>query len=428
MLRAVRSGHVHEWAAEIVADEPLARRLIASQFPEVTLETVELLGQGWDNTVYLVDGRWVFRFPRREIAVPAIERQLRVLPQLAPMLPLPVRDPVFAGWPNDGFPWPFTGRAAPARRRGRRRVAGGLATRRTPASAGLGSFLRTLHDPALLALDGVAEGHVDPWGRADMERRGSMLRARIGELEAAGLWRAPPVVAGLIEEAEALPPPKALAVVHGDLHIRHVLVEGGEASGVIDWDDLVAPTAIDLVLLWAILPSDARADFLDAYGPVDEAQLLRARILALFLCGTLAVYGRQEARPALERGALAGLERTLLGSSGPGRIGHVHVTVTRVNTADQPLSASAIVAEEMERLAARDRRLRGADDALRTRTRRRPLLLAEPEVAERHQAARMEFIRRMTSVVNVEIEDTQGYELTFASLGEALVEVRSPAG
>ena len=312
MLRAVRSGHVHEWAAEIVADEPLARRLIASQFPEVTLETVELLGQGWDNTVYLVDGRWVFRFPRREIAVPAIERQLRVLPQLAPMLPLPVPDPVFAGWPNDGFPWPFMG--APHLPGAEVAVASLEDSQRAGLARPLGSFLRTLHDPALLALDGVAELPVDPWGRADMERRGSMLRARIGELEAAGLWRAPPAVAGLIEEAEALPPPKALAVVHGDLHVRHVLVEGGEASAVIDWDDLCrADPAIDLVLLWAILPPDARADFLDAYGPVDEAQLLRARILALFLCGTLAVYGRQEARPALERGALAGLERTLLG-------------------------------------------------------------------------------------------------------------------
>jgi hypothetical protein len=32
----------------------------------------------------------------------------------------------------------------------------------------------------------------------------------------------------------------------------------------------------------------------------------------------------------------------------------------------------------------------------------------------------MEFIGRMTSVVNVEIEETHGYDLTFAHLGPGL--------
>ena len=34
-------------------------------------------------------------------------------------------------------------------------------------------------------------------------------------------------------------------------------------------------------------------------------------ILALFLCGTLAVYGHHEGMPALRREALAGLDRTM---------------------------------------------------------------------------------------------------------------------
>ena len=49
-----------EWSAEVTVDEPLARRLIAAQFPEVSLRELTLLGEGWDNTVWLVDGRWVF--------------------------------------------------------------------------------------------------------------------------------------------------------------------------------------------------------------------------------------------------------------------------------------------------------------------------------------------------------------------------------
>ena len=80
----------------------------AMQRRDVFFELFELLGTGWDNTVWLVDGRWVFRFPRRRIAVPGIARQLAVLPAIAPALPLAIPVPVVSGRPAEGFPWPFT--------------------------------------------------------------------------------------------------------------------------------------------------------------------------------------------------------------------------------------------------------------------------------------------------------------------------------
>lgn len=67
---------------------------------------MRLLSEGWDNTVWLVDGRWVFRFPRREGVIPGIEREMVLLPRLAP-LPIPV--PVF-GRPAEGYRWPFLAR------------------------------------------------------------------------------------------------------------------------------------------------------------------------------------------------------------------------------------------------------------------------------------------------------------------------------
>src|SRR5919199_2649834 len=97
------------WTAEITVDEPLARRLIGSQFPEVELESLTLIGEGWDNTVWLAGGRWVFRFPRREVAIPGFRRELAALPLLAPRLPLPVPEPVFVGRPSEAFPWPWFG-------------------------------------------------------------------------------------------------------------------------------------------------------------------------------------------------------------------------------------------------------------------------------------------------------------------------------
>ena len=97
------------WTAEITVAESLARRLIGSQFPEVEGEPLTLLGEGWDNTVWLAGGRWVFRFPRREFALAGFEREMAALPALAPRLPLPVPVPVWLGTPADEFPWPWFG-------------------------------------------------------------------------------------------------------------------------------------------------------------------------------------------------------------------------------------------------------------------------------------------------------------------------------
>jgi aminoglycoside phosphotransferase (APT) family kinase protein len=92
-----------------------------------------------------------------------------------------------------------------------------------------------------------------------------------------------------------------------------VLVEGRAVSGVIDWGDVCrSDPAIDLPLLWSFVPPKGRQAFLDAYGPVNEAQLVRARVLALQLCAVLARYGRLVGLRGVEREGLAGLERTIV--------------------------------------------------------------------------------------------------------------------
>jgi aminoglycoside phosphotransferase (APT) family kinase protein len=101
-------------------------------------------------------------------------------------------------------------------------------------------------------------------------------------------------------------------LVHGDLHLRHLLVDdAGAAAGVIDFGDVCrGDPAIDMALFWCLLPPAGREDFLVAYGPVSEAQLVRARVLAVMLCATLGLYARAEGLAALEAEALAGLRRS----------------------------------------------------------------------------------------------------------------------
>ncbi len=204
-----------EWRAEVAVDEALVRRLVGEQFPALVVRSVRPFAEGWDNALWLVNDAIAFRFPRRAIAIPGVEREIRVLPGLAGELPLPVPAPVFIGRPSEAFPWPFFGAALLP---GREPAFVSLDGRRDVVGASLGAFLRALHDPEVLARHG-ADLPVDPMGRADMARRVPKTREPLSALEAAGVWTSPAAVAALFDEALALPPADGRALVHGDLHV-----------------------------------------------------------------------------------------------------------------------------------------------------------------------------------------------------------------
>jgi len=292
---------MRRWHAEVVVDEELARQLIG-QFPELTLHSLRPFAEGWDNAVWVANEQWAFRFPRRTIAVPGVELEIATLPLLAPILPLPIPTPVFFGRPADGYPWPFFGSAL---LQGREACDAALDDEaRVGLALEVAAFLRHLH-----AVDVPHELPIDPNGRAAMEFRVPRTRGQLAEVER--LWRPPPAVERLLDEAERLPPAAPRAVVHGDLHFRHLLVDDAlRLSGVIDWGDLCrADPSVDLQLVWSFVPPAGRADVLRTYGPVTDEQLLRARVLALSLSAALAVYGHEERLANVEREALDGLER-----------------------------------------------------------------------------------------------------------------------
>jgi aminoglycoside phosphotransferase (APT) family kinase protein len=293
------------WSAEVELDEGLVRRLIG-QFPELPVRSLRLLAEGWDNAVWVANERYAFRFPRRRIAIPGVELELELLPKLAPLLPLPVPDPVFRGWPADGYPWPFFGgELLPGRETCDAELDDDA---RLEIALQLARFLRALH-----ALDLDEPLPLDANARADMTVRVPLAREQLAALKRLGAWRAPPLVGRLLDTAERLAPTELPAVVHGDLHFRHVLVEGRRVTGVIDWGDLCrSDPAIDLPLLWGFVPPEGRAAFLDAYGPVEEEQLLRARVLTFSVWAALAAYAHTEGFPSVERESLGGLDRALV--------------------------------------------------------------------------------------------------------------------
>ena len=294
-----------DWAAEISVDEALAWDLIREQLAPLPRRSVELLAEGWDYVAHLVDGEWVFRFPRRQVVVPGTEREIAVLPRLVGLLPVAVPAPVHVGRPSRSFPWPFYGA---------RHLPGGEAvdldeTARARLARPLARALRSLHAAGTPVV--AASLPADPIRRADMDFRVPRTREALAAI--GDLWERPPVVDEILAAAAALPPLVPTAVVHGDLHFRQLLVDRGRLSGIIDWVDLCrSDPGVDLQLWWSFVPPRARDEFLDEYGPVPPHSLVRARVLALFLNAILARYGRDEGMAAVEAEALAGLRRSVL--------------------------------------------------------------------------------------------------------------------
>jgi aminoglycoside phosphotransferase (APT) family kinase protein len=161
-------------------------------------------------------------------------------------------------------------------------------------------------------LDPPADLPYDPMGRAAPAKRAAHARQRLTALARGEIWEPDPAVEELLGRATGAPAPDGSVISHGDLHVRHLLVDGaGRAAGVIDWGDLCrADPAVDLSLAYGAFSGRAREALLDAYGPVSDASRTAARVLAVSLCAALAEYAAGTAgRGRLLAESLRGLHR-----------------------------------------------------------------------------------------------------------------------
>lgn len=299
------------WEAERVVSAERARELVERAVPELRGASVRSLAAGWDHTVFVVDGRWVARFPRRAVALPGFLRELAVLPSLAPLLPLPVPVPRWTGTDDDeADPWPF---ALTTLLPGEELAATGLPDRdRVAVAVALGGFLRELHAPGPRRAAGT-DLPVDPLRRATPAASAASTREQLGLLADSGVPIASAALDGLLDDGARLGPPTGAPVlVHGDLHVRHLLLRDGAAAGVIDWGDVcLADPAVDLALAFAAFAGDARTALLEVYGPVDGERELRSRCLAVRLSVFLARYALAQGDAALLEESRQGLARAV---------------------------------------------------------------------------------------------------------------------
>ena len=100
----------------------------------------------------------------------------------------------------------------------------------------------------------------------------------------------------------------------------------------------------------------------------------------------------------------------------------VHVRFTRINTADQPIDRATIVAEEMLGWLRDMEGFRGLVTLSREGTTLGITFWESRELSDRHLPTRMEFLGRMTSMADVQIEESDDYDVTFAYLAPGAVD------
>ncbi|MDQ8706968.1 aminoglycoside phosphotransferase family protein [Streptomyces sp. LHD-70] len=258
--------------AGITAD--LVQRLIRTQFPQWTgLPATPVPVDGWDNRTYRLGDTMTVRLPTAAGYVPAVDKEHRWLPDLAPQLPVPVPPILGKGQPGEGYPYPWSVRgwldgetAFPER-------IGDL----TRFAVSVGEFILALQkcDTTGGPLAGAHSWHrgASPAYYDDETRRSlhalqgvidTTLAARVWDTALAATWNGPPVW------------------FHGDIWQGNLLVADGRLSAVIDFGTSgVGDPACDLVIAWGLFSGESRRAFRDTVAQ-DDATWARARGWALW--------------------------------------------------------------------------------------------------------------------------------------------------
>lgn len=237
------------------------QQIIAACFPNLAIERCQPIAQGWDSVAVAVNGRLIFRFPKRREVEPQYAIEARLLPALAAALPLPIPDVAFF-WPGGAaYRGIFIGHQLIA---GAQLAAAHLTLDRAPGLAQqLGLFLSALHRfPKERAEQlGVSGGGATEW-RQRYQDQFAQIQRQILPLVAL------PAQARIAREWQAFLADRmrfSTTLIHQDLNGEHILYdqERGTISGIIDWGDTtLGDPAIDFTGL------------LDDYGEVFAEQVL----------------------------------------------------------------------------------------------------------------------------------------------------------
>jgi aminoglycoside phosphotransferase (APT) family kinase protein len=282
---------INQWQAQYIIHEQDALKIINAQFPELHARTIELLGVGWDNTAYIINNEFVFRFPRRASAVALLQHEMAALPIIAQQVNLTVPYPEWQGKPTQDYPWPFSGYTMlPGSTADRMNLSD---EKRIQLAKPIAQFLARLHaitstqsSLATLPKDFVFQ-------RLGLDYLIPAVTSNLAKVAVLQLLEHKVQLYHILSVAHLLRPPTNSTLVHGDVYCRHLLVDDtAKLTGIIDWGDVqLADSALDLAIAHSFLPPLAHEAFKASYGFISEETWNLARFRALHHSLLLILYG-----------------------------------------------------------------------------------------------------------------------------------------
>ncbi|MFJ8826915.1 aminoglycoside phosphotransferase family protein [Streptomyces sp. NPDC102467] len=279
---------LHSDEADI--DEALVRALVDEQFPPwAVLPLRHVDSHGTSNVLFRLGDDHVIRLPRRPGSAPDLESEGRWMPFLAARLPVAVPEPVAAGKPGHGYPYPWAVH---------RWLPGAIPTVRSLAkpealAEDLAAFVAALR---LIDTAGAPEAYR---GRPLAERDGD-TREVLGRL--AGVIDFDAALALWDTAVRAPRGPLPDVWLHADLQPGNLLVDDGRLSAVIDFECMgTGDPAVDLIVAWYVLDARARRVFRESLGG-DADTWARGRGWALTIAAHELAYYR-ESNPFMARTA-----------------------------------------------------------------------------------------------------------------------------
>ena len=255
-------------------DAELVRRLVAAQFPQWRdLPVTPVEADGWDNRTYRLGDDMTVRLPTHERYAPAVDKEHRWLPILAPLLPVPVPVPLAKGAPGEGYPFSWSIRRwldGETARRDRVADLPGLAISVAEFILALQRIDATGGPPAgeHCFYRGAAPAHYDDETRRCL----AALEGRIDTEGASAVWDA------AVAAAWDGPP----VWFHGDIASGNLLIRRRRLAAVIDFGTSgIGDPACDLVIAWTFFSGESREAFRHSVGH-DAATWARARGWALW--------------------------------------------------------------------------------------------------------------------------------------------------
>ncbi|MFF2053279.1 aminoglycoside phosphotransferase family protein [Leifsonia sp. NPDC058194] len=243
-----------------VIDAALVRRLVDAQFPHWrSLPVRPVDHDGWDNRTFRLGDDLSVRLPSATGYAAQVAKEQEWLPRLAPLLTLPIPQPVAVGVPDERYPFPWSVyRWLPGRPLVLAREDVDADVDDVTLAREIGEFLVALR--GVDATDGPVPGAHNFFRGDPPAVYGDEALAAIALLgddapRARGIWER-----AIGSRWEAAP-----VWFHGDVAEGNLLVRDGRLSAVIDFGTSgVGDPACDLVPAWTLFDGAARAAFRDA--------------------------------------------------------------------------------------------------------------------------------------------------------------------